>query len=208
VFVFLRQYRHTLWADPLQQARLTRSQDQPQGHPPVPPAHLALATLLQAYPQVSDDEVIEATTRDRRWQWVLDWHDAETPPFRPGPWGAFRPHLLAPRLERRVVERTVERAATRGTCGPRQWRAALESRPLWDAGRVDNTSKLVGHARQQGRGRRAVAAAAGASLRATSRRKAAWALDWDDPQAPPQALPTLLDALQTVEQWLDTQPCA
>src|SRR2546425_11474099 len=69
-FVFLRQHRHTLFADTLQQALLTLYKDHPQGHPPVPPAQLALATLLQAYTQVSDDEVIEATTMDRRGQLV------------------------------------------------------------------------------------------------------------------------------------------
>src|SRR5215510_11605711 len=62
LFVFLRQHRHTLFADAFQQALLKFYKDQPQGHPPVPPAQLALATLLQAYTQVSDDEVIEATT--------------------------------------------------------------------------------------------------------------------------------------------------
>ena len=49
LFVFLRQHRHTLFAAPFQQERLTLSKDQPQGQPPVPPAPLALATLLQAY---------------------------------------------------------------------------------------------------------------------------------------------------------------
>ena len=72
LFVFLRQHRHTLCTDPFQQELATLYQDQPQGPPPVPPAQLALATLLQAYTQVSDDEVIEATTMDRRWQLVLD----------------------------------------------------------------------------------------------------------------------------------------
>jgi hypothetical protein len=61
-------------------------------------------------------------------------------------------------------------------------------------------------ARQQGRGLRAVAAEAGASLLAASSLKAALDLDWDDPSAQQQALTTILDALQTVEQWLDTQP--
>ena len=46
-----------------------------QGHPPIPPAQLALATILQAYTGVSDDEVIEATTMDRRWQLVFDCLD-------------------------------------------------------------------------------------------------------------------------------------
>ncbi len=36
--------------------------------PPIPPEQLALATILQAYTGVSDDEVIEVTLMDRRWQ--------------------------------------------------------------------------------------------------------------------------------------------
>jgi hypothetical protein len=47
LFVFLRQHRHDLFADAFQQELLTLYQDQPQGQPPVPPAHLALATLTQ-----------------------------------------------------------------------------------------------------------------------------------------------------------------
>jgi hypothetical protein len=35
---------------------------------------------------VSDDEVIEATVMDRRWQLVLDCMNAEEPPFSKGPW--------------------------------------------------------------------------------------------------------------------------
>jgi len=57
--VFLRHHRPTLFAAPFQQELVTLSQDQPPGQPPVPPAPLALATLL--------DEVSEATTMDRRW---------------------------------------------------------------------------------------------------------------------------------------------
>jgi hypothetical protein len=215
LFVFLRHHRHTLFADPFQQELATLYKDQPQGHPPVPPAQLALATLLQAYTQVSDDEVIEATTMDRRWQLVLDCHDAETPPFSKGTLVAFRQRLIAQQLDRRLVERTVELAAASGAFGPRQLRAALDSSPLWGAGRVEDTYNLLGHAlrkavgviaRQQGRGLRAVAAEAGASLLAASSLKAALDLDWDDPNAQQQALTSILDALQTVEQWLDTQP--
>ena len=52
-----------------------------RGQPPVPPAQLALATILQAYTGVSDDEVLEATVMDRRWQVVLDCWDTERAPF-------------------------------------------------------------------------------------------------------------------------------
>jgi transposase len=113
------------------QALLTLSQDHPQGHPPVPPAPLALATLLPAYPQVSEDEVIAATTMERRWPLVLDCLDCETPPFSTGTLVALRQRVLAPQMDRRLRERTVERAARRGGCGARPVRAALDSSPWW-----------------------------------------------------------------------------
>jgi hypothetical protein len=215
LFVFLRQHRHALFADAFQQELRMLYKDPPQGQPPVPPAQLALATLLQAYTQVSDDEVIEATTMDRRWQLVLDCRDAETPPLSTGTLVAFRQRLIAPQMDRRLVERTVELAATSGAFGPRQLRAALDRSPLWGAGRVEDTYNLLGHAlrkavgviaRQQGRGRHAVAAEAGASLIAESSLKAALELDWDDPSAQPHALTMMLDALSAVEHWLDNHP--
>ena len=139
LFVFLRQHRHTLFSDPFQEALATLSKDQPQGHPPVPPAHLALATLLQAYAGVSDDEVIEATTMDRRWQLVLDGLDCDTPPFSKGTLVSFRHRLLAQEMDRRLLERTLAVAAASGGFGVRQLRAALDSSPLWGAGRVEDT---------------------------------------------------------------------
>jgi Transposase domain (DUF772) len=215
LFVFLRLHRHALFADAFQQDLLTLYKDQPQGQPPVPPARLALATLLQAYTQVSDDEVIEATTMDRRWQMVLDCLDCDTPPFSKGTLVAFRQRLIAQHMDRRLLERTVELAATSGAFGSRQLRAALDSSPLWGAGRVEDTYNLLGHAlrkalgviaRQQGRGLRAVAEEAGASLIAGSSLKAALDLDWDDPNAQQHALTMILDALSAVEHWLETHP--
>jgi hypothetical protein len=50
----------------------------------VPPAQLALATILQAYTGASDDEVIEAPVMDRRWQLVLDCLEGEPQPASTG----------------------------------------------------------------------------------------------------------------------------
>jgi hypothetical protein len=72
LFMFLRQHRHELFNDAFQRELSAIYQDRALGHPPVPPAQLALATILQAYTGASDDEVIEATVMDRRWQLVLD----------------------------------------------------------------------------------------------------------------------------------------
>jgi len=86
LFVFLREYRQELF-DEVFQSELARAYvDSPKGQPPVPPAQLAVATILQAYARVSDDEVIEAMVMDRRWQLVLDCLGAEDPPFSKAPW--------------------------------------------------------------------------------------------------------------------------
>src|SRR6202161_3086768 len=114
LFVFMRLHRHELFDEEFQ-AELARAYaDSPKGQPPVPPARLALATILQAYAGVSDDEVIEATVMDRRWQLVLDCLGAEEPPFSKGTLVGFRKRLIEKDLDRRLVERTVELAAGAG----------------------------------------------------------------------------------------------
>jgi Transposase domain (DUF772) len=88
----------------------------------VPPARLALATIVQAYTGVSDDEVIEATVMDRRWQLVLDCLDAGEPPFSKGTLAGFRARLIEHDLDRALIERTVELAARTGGFGvDRDW---------------------------------------------------------------------------------------
>jgi hypothetical protein len=215
LFVFLRQHRHELFCDTFQQELAALYTDRPQGQPPVPPAQLALATILQAYSGVSDDEVIEATTMDRRWQVVLDCLDSDTPPFSKATLVAFRQRLIAQQMARRLLERTVAIAATSGAVGSRQLRAALDSSPLWGAGRVEDTYNLLGHAlrkalgviaRQQGRGLTEMASEVGTALVTGSSVKAALDLDWDDPGARQQALTLILDTLTTVEHWLACQP--
>ena len=215
LFIFLRHHRHALFSATFQQELAALYKDAPQGQPPTPPAQLALALILQAYTGVSDDEVIEATTMDRRWQLVLNCLDVTTPPFSKGTFVAFRTRLLAQQVDRRLLERTVELAATTGAFGARQLRAALDSSPLWGAGRVEDTYNLLGHAlrkalgviaRQQGWELADLAHAAGADLLAGTSVKAALDLDWDDPAARDQALRLVLDALGRVEAWVAAHP--
>jgi hypothetical protein len=219
LFVFLRLHRHELF-DELFQAELAAAYaDSAKGQPPVPPAQLALATILQAYAGVSDDEVIEATVMDRRWQLVLDCMDAGAPPFAKGTLVGFRARLIENNLDRRLVERTVELAAQTGGFGPRALRAALDSSPLWGAGRVEDTINLMGHAlrkalgviaawqgRGQAAGTAAVAAQAGAGQLAASSLKAALDADWDDPAARDRTLAQVLGFLDQVEAFAARQP--
>lgn len=215
LFIFLREHRHTLFDETFQQELATMYKDAPQGQPPISPAKLGLAAILQTYTGVSDDELIEAMVMDRRWQLVLDCLDAETPPFSKPTFLAFRERMIATQMDRRLLARTVEVAAATGAFGSRNLRAALDSSPLWGAGRVEDTYNLLGHAlrkalgviaRQQGRGLADLAAEAGTPLVAGSSLKAALDLDWDDPAAHDHALALVLDSLDQFEAWLEGQP--
>jgi transposase len=210
LFVFLREHRHELLDEPFQAELAAAYKDSAKGQPPVPPAQLALVTVLQAYTGASDDEAVEALAMDRRWQLVADCLGAEDPPFSKGTLVNFRALLVAHDLDRRLVERTVELAERTGSFGARALRAALDSSPLWGAGRVEDTYNLLGHAlrkalgvlaRQQGRGLADVAADAGAPLLAASSLKAALDLDWDDPASRADALARVLAALDAVEAY-------
>lgn len=218
LFVVLREQRHRLFDTAFQQEIAATYRESPLGQPPVPPAQLALALLLQAYTGVADDEVIEATTMDRRWQLVLDCLDAEQPPFSKGTLVAFRQRLIAADLDRRLIERTVDLyAQTQGSPRSRQLRAALDSSPLWGAGRVEDTYNLLGHAvrkalgvvaRQQGRGLAAVVDDVAVPLLAASSLKAALDRNWDDPDERASALAAVLEMVQQAERWLGMQQVA
>jgi len=216
LFVFLRERRHELFSEAFQAELAALYADSPLGQPPIAPAQLALALILQAYTGVSDDEVIEATTMDRRWQLALDCLDSHTPPFSKGTLVGFRARLIGQNLDRRLIERTIELAASTGAFGARALRVALDSSPLWGAGKVEDTYNLVGHAlrkalgviaRQQGRGLAELATEAGAPVvGGPMSLKAALDLDWDDVGARSQGLRVVLQALEAVEHWLDGQP--
>jgi hypothetical protein len=214
LFVWLREHRHELFDEDFQAELAGMYQDVQVGQPPVPPAQLALATILQAYVGASDDEVIEACVMDRRWQLVLDCMDHATAPFAKTTLVAFRARLIAHDLDRRLVERTVALyGQVTGRVAAGRLRAALDASPLWGAGRVEDTINLLGHAlrkvvgvlaRQQGwglaEGTRVLAERVGTPELAASSLKAALDLDWDDPAALPQALGVVLGAVGRVQE--------
>src|SRR5215207_7647128 len=213
LFTFLRHIRHDLLSAAFQDELATMYKNSHEGWPPVPPAQLALATILQAYTGVSDDEVLEALVMDRRWQLVLDCLDAERAPFGKGTLVRFRTALIQHGLDRRLVERTVALyGQLTGRVAGGKLRAALDSSPLWGAGRVEDTINLLGHAlrkvvgvlaRQQGwglaEGTGVLAERAGTPELAASSLKAALDLDWDDPAALEHALGVVLVAVGRVE---------
>jgi hypothetical protein len=211
LFVFLRHHRHELFDDAFQEELATLYAPSLRGQPPIPPAQLALATIVQAYTGASDDEVIEATLMDRRWQLVLDCLDTEQAPFSKGTLVAFRKRLIEAQMDRRLIERTIEIAGQNQGFGPRALRAALDSSPLWGSGRIEDTYNLVGHALkkvlrvvadQQERDLVEVAKEAGAELICGSSLKAALDRDWDQQIQKDEALALVLSVLQAVETWV------
>ncbi|BCL80964.1 IS1182 family transposase [Ktedonobacteria bacterium brp13] len=215
MFVFLRHHRHELFDDAFQEELATLYAPSLRGQPPIPPAQLALATIVQAYTGASDDEVIEATLMDRRWQLVLDCLDTEQAPFSKGTLVAFRKRLIDAQMDRRLIERTVETASPTREFGSRALRAVLDSSPLWGAGRVEDTYNLIGHALkkimcvvadQQGREVVEVAKEVGAELVCGTSLKAALDRDWDQQLQKDEALALILQVLHTVDAWVQQLP--
>ena len=103
---------------------------------------------------------------------------------------------------------------THGGFGSSQLRVALDSSPLWGAGKVEDTYNLLGHAlrkavsviaRQQGRGLTEMADEAGAPILKSSSLKTALDLNWDDPIERQNALSIILNSLDSVEEWMQGQ---
>jgi hypothetical protein len=215
LFVFLRHHRHELLNEAFQQELASLYRASQRGQPPIAPAQLALATIVQAYTGASDDEVIEAMLMDRRWQLVLDCLDTEQTPFSKGTLVAFRHRLIEAQMDRRLIERTIELAKQSQAFGSSASRVALDSSPLWGAGRVEDTYNLLGHALrkalgviadQRGRGLVELAAEANAQVVSGTSLKAALDCDWDNPEARQEALKVVLAALTAVECWIENQP--
>src|SRR6266704_661205 len=210
--VFLREHRHELLDADFQHLLAQSYSAQPRAQEPVQAGMLALATLLQAYCHVGDRDAVELTVMDKRWQMVLDCLGAEQPPFSQGTLYNFRMRLIAHNLDKILLERTVTLAEQTGGFGARQLRAALDSTPLFGAGRVEDTLNLLGHAlrkavglaaRALGASAEAILAEAGLVLGGHSSLKAALDLDWGQPQAREQALRLVLEEVDRWKKWLE-----
>jgi hypothetical protein len=214
VFAFLRAPRHELFDDAFQAELETMYRDTGAGKPPVPPALLAMVTLLQASLKVADAEAVELSVRDRRWQLGLDCLAATEPPFSQGALGEFRVRLIRTDLDRRLLERTVAVARRTKAFAPRKLpktlRVAFAASALEGAGRVEDTLNLLGHAARKvvacvavllGCTAEAVARQAGIPMLLAPSGKAGLDVDWTDPQAPAEALQRLVHQIEALEAW-------
>lgn len=211
LFVFLRQHRHALFDDAFQAELATMYSDIPRGAP-VAPAFLAMVTLVQAYVQRSDAGAVEDAVFDARWRMVLGLNDAGKPGFSQGVLVDFRRRLVEHDMDRKLVERTIGLAKETGAFGAAKLRVALDSAPLWGAGRVEDTFNLVAHATRLVISCAAavieckpedVRKQAGLTLFAGHSVKAALDIDWADKAQQTAALNKLLGEVSTLRAWLD-----
>lgn len=212
-YVFLREIRAELF-DEAFQAELAAIY-QPRGTAPVPPALLAMVTLLQAYDQVGDAEAVVTAQLDPRWQMVLGCLGTTKAPFSQGVLVKFRARMIAHDLDRKLLTRTIDLAKGTGKFGWQRLQAALDSSPLLGTGRVEDTWNLIGRAlsavvtcaaKAVAQPRAQVIAAVGLTLVDRSSLKAALDIDWDDPTAQAAALERLLNEVERLEQWVAAQP--
>jgi len=212
-YVFLREIRHELFDDEFQ-SELVAAYGKPRGTEPLPPALLAMVTLLQAYDRVSDAVAVETAEMDRRWQLVLGCLESDEAPFSQGSLVNFRTRMIEHDLDKKLLVRTVELAKRTGKFGWQHLKAALDSSPLLGAGRVEDTYNLIGRAlstvvdcaskalhvpRRQILDEAKLSVLDGPSIKATLD------VDWDSPAEKSRALEMLLEQVKSLETWVATR---
>lgn len=218
LFGFLRQHRHELFDAAFEEQLESMYRSTGAGEPPHPPAMLCMATLLQGYVGASDAEAVELSVVDLRWQMVLNCLGAVTPPFSQGALQSFRERMVAHEMDRVLLERTValvrsgaltesERRAV-----SKALRAAVDSRPLAGAGRVEDTINLLGHAARSivrivskltDRDPEDICRKAGIPLLLSPSIKAGLDLDWSDPKQKAMAIEVVERQVSSLQQWVD-----
>jgi len=216
LFAFLRENRHRIIDEALQQELEGMYRDTGAGKDPVCPAQMAVALILQGYLRVSDADAVELSVADLRWQMVLDRLGKTTPAFSQGTLFDFRQRLIEHDMDRRLLERTAEIA--RSTNGfdarklPKTLRLAIDSSPLQGAGRVEDTINLIGHAARKvvrcvakllDEEFDAVCRNAGIPLLLQKSVKKALDRDWNDAQHKAEAVDVLARQVLSLERWIN-----
>jgi IS5 family transposase len=215
LFAFLRENRHRIFNDAIQEELYAMYRDTGAGRDPVVPAMMAMALIIQGYLGVSDADAVVLTVVDLRWQMVLGRVGAEKPAFSQGALFDFRQRIIANDMDRRLLEHTAEIArSTKGFDArklPKTLRIAIDSSPLAGAGRVEDTINLIGHAARKvakcaaellERDFEAVCKQAGIPLLLEKSVKKALDRDWSDREQKAEAIDVLARQVLSLERWL------
>lgn len=209
-YVFLREVRSELFDEDFER-ELEATYKKARGTAPLPPALLAMVTLLQAYDQVGDADAVVTAQMDMRWQLVLGCLGAEEAPFSQGTLVAFRERMIEHDLDRKLLDRTVDLAKKKGTFGWQKLKVALDSSPLLGAGRVEDTWNLIGRAlslvvdcvaKVMEVSRETIINEARLDVLRGPSIKVALDIDWDDPAQQGEALQRLLEEVGRAQAWV------
>jgi hypothetical protein len=155
---------------------------------------------------------------DLRWQMVLDCLGASTPPFSQGGLLAFRERMIAHDMDRVLLDRTVALVRSgamtegEGRSLSKALRAAIDSRPLAGAGRVEDTINLLGHAARSivqlvskltQRDPEEICRKAGIPLLLAPSIKSGLDIDWSDPKQKAMAVQVVERQVSSLQRWVD-----
>lgn len=216
LFAFLFEVRRQLFDDDFQVQLEGMYRDTGAGRPALPPAKLAMATILQGYTGSSDAETVELTMVDLRWQLVLECLGSTTPAFSQGSLHDFRQRMIKHGMDKLLLERTAQLARTVGGFDPKKLPTslcvAMDSAPLEGAGRVEDTINLLGHAARNvaqcvavilNRSLSRVCKDAGAPVLLASSIKAGLDVEWSNPASKKQALGSLVGQIESLQRWVE-----
>jgi Transposase DDE domain/Transposase domain (DUF772) len=218
LFGFLRLHRHELFDAEFQDQLEGMYRVTGAGEEPHPPALLCMVVLLQGYVGASDAEAVELSLVDLRWQMVLDCLGASTPPFSQGGLVAFRERMIAHEVDRVLLDRSVALVRSgamteaEGRSVSKSLRAAIDSRPLAGAGKVEDTINLLGHAARSivqlvskltDRDPAEICRKAGIPLLLAPSIKAGLDIDWSDPKQKAMAVDVVERQVSSLQRWVD-----
>ena len=214
LYVLLRKHRHEIFDAAFQAELIGMYPERRRGKEPVPPALLAMVTLLQAGLGVSDEDAVEFAEMDKRWQMLLGTLGSDDVPFSQGSLVRFRDRLIANDMDRRLLDRTVELARRTKGYSATALRAAFDASPLFGAGRVEDTFNLLGRAMREVLKTVAdrleisveeAAQRAGVPLVVGSSVKAMLDVDWDSADEKKAALNRLLEQVRSLGAFLERE---
>lgn len=114
------------------------------GRPSVAPSLLALVLIMQAREQISDDEAIRRTTCDLDWAVVLR-RQVGVPLCAKSTMQYFRAQLLVNDKLNDFLVTSLKHAREKGLLKGHQLKQAVDTKPIFGRGAVEDTYNLIGH---------------------------------------------------------------
>ena len=183
-YVFLSDHRHEIFTD----EDFSFLYCSNNGRESVPPSLLATALLLQSHDRVSDQEAVDRSKFDQRWQVALGVGDDEQP-FAKSTLCMFRNQLIIHDKAKMIFAKGLNFLGHKGFIKKNKKTFAIDTTPIFGRGAVEDTFNLLAEGL---RGTLKVLAAItqqsieeysqanDCSRYSASSFKGTWSIDWDD----------------------------